>query len=77
MFMYLSMQAPHAPLQVPKQYEDMYSHIENRDRRIYSGMVTALDDAIDEVVTALKDSGMYDNTIIVFSAGLCSSNKLY
>jgi len=68
MFMYLSMQAPHAPLQVPKQYEDMYSHIENRDRRIYSGMVTALDDAIDEVVTALKDSGMYDNTIIVFSA---------
>ena len=31
-------------------------------------MVTALDEAIGNVVKALKDNNMYDDTIIVFTA---------
>ena len=31
-------------------------------------MVTALDDAVGEIVEALKESQMYDNTIIVFQS---------
>lgn len=45
----------------------MYSHIEDKDRRTYLGMVTALDDAVGEIITALKDTGHYNNSVIVFT----------
>ena len=35
---------------------------------IYIGMVTAMDDAVGKVVEALKESGAYENTIIVFTS---------
>jgi len=66
MFLYLPFQNVHAPMQVPKEYEDMYPDIEDDDRRVFSGMVTALDDAVGSVVDALQESGMYDNSVIVF-----------
>ena len=43
MFMYMAFQSVHSPMQVPKQYEDMYSHIQDRNRRIYAGMVTGME----------------------------------
>ncbi|GFT01847.1 arylsulfatase B [Nephila pilipes] len=52
---------------VPKSYEDMYHHIRDEKRRKYSGMVTAMDDAIGSVVNALKDNGFWDNSIFVFT----------
>ncbi|XP_037071604.1 arylsulfatase J-like isoform X5 [Pollicipes pollicipes] len=66
MFLYLAMQNVHMPLQVPQRYEDMYPSVRNADRRTFSGMVTALDDAVGKVVDALKEVGMYNNTVIVF-----------
>merc|ERR1712076_17300 len=46
----------------------MYPDIEDRHRRIYSGMVTAMDDAVGMIIEKLKDTGMLDNTIILFSS---------
>jgi len=66
MFLYMSMQAPHSPLQAPQEYIDMYSYVEDEDRRVYSAMVTAMDDAIKDVVESLKQNDLYDNTVIVF-----------
>lgn len=37
MFLYLPFQNVHVPLQVPKEYEDMYPEIENENRRLVSG----------------------------------------
>ena len=34
---------------------------------IFPGMVAALDDSVGAVVKTLKDNGMYDNTIILFT----------
>ncbi|XP_074648033.1 arylsulfatase B-like [Tubulanus polymorphus] len=67
LFLYLPFQNVHDPLQVPKQYEDLYPNIRNRPRRIFSGMVTILDEAIGNVTSALKETGMYDDTIIIFT----------
>ena len=36
-------------------------------QRVFAGMVTALDAAVGEVVQGLKDSGLWDNTLIFFS----------
>ncbi|XP_035210011.1 arylsulfatase B-like [Stegodyphus dumicola] len=66
LFLYLPFQAVHSPLQVPKIYEEKYSHIRNKERRIYSGMVTALDDAIGSLVSDMKRYGFWNNFLIVF-----------
>ena len=68
LFIYLALQSVHNPLQVPDEYVNMYKNISVNERRIFSGMVTAMDDAIGEVVEALKESDLYNNTIIIFSS---------
>ncbi|KAK3874492.1 hypothetical protein Pcinc_020577 [Petrolisthes cinctipes] len=67
MFLYLPFQSVHAPLQVPDNYTHPYSHIKNHARRIKLGMVTAMDEAVGRVVAALKETGHYNNSIIVFT----------
>ncbi|GFR29148.1 arylsulfatase B [Trichonephila clavata] len=67
LFLFLSFQAVHSPLQVPKSYEDLYRHIRDEKRRKYSGMVTAMDDAIGSVVNALKEQDFWKNSIFVFT----------
>ena len=37
LFMYLPFLLVHYPLQVPKNYSDLYPHVQNKDRKIYSG----------------------------------------
>ncbi|KAK3108276.1 hypothetical protein FSP39_004703 [Pinctada imbricata] len=68
MFLYLPFQSVHEPIQVPKKYEDMYSQIKNDGRRKYSGMVTAMDEAIGNITQALKERDMFDDTLILFTA---------
>ncbi|KAJ8314188.1 hypothetical protein KUTeg_008749 [Tegillarca granosa] len=68
LFLYLPFQSVHQPIQVPKVYEDMYKNIENKGRRQFSGMVTAMDDAIGNVINTLKKTGMYNETLIIFTS---------
>ena len=56
----------HGPLEVPSVYRDMYSHVEDEDRQIYLGMATAMDDAVGNVTSALKEAGMYEDSVILF-----------
>ena len=66
LFLYLAFQAVHAPLEAPQNFVDMYKKVPDKDRRVYLGMVTSMDDAVGHVVDSLKRSNMYHNTIIVF-----------
>lgn len=67
MFLYYSFQSVHSPLMVPDSYTEAYSHIKDTDRRTYLGMVTAMDEAVGQLVTSLKESGHYDNSVIIFT----------
>jgi arylsulfatase A-like enzyme len=67
-FLYFASMAPHAPYQVPKEYSDRYASIKDEKRRTYGGMISALDDQIGRVVTALDKKGMRENTIILFAS---------
>lgn len=67
LFLYLAFQSVHTPLQVPKKYEKQYNNIKNKDRRVYSGMVTAMDDAIGAVMAAFRKHKFMGNLLVVFT----------
>ncbi|XP_077991902.1 arylsulfatase B-like [Glandiceps talaboti] len=67
LFLYLAFQSVHGPLQVPRKYINMYNAVKNKNRKIKLGMVTAMDDAVKDVVAALKKNDLWDNTLFIFS----------
>lgn len=66
LFLYLTFNAPHSPYQAPEEYVERYQHLKDPTRRVYAGMVTALDEQIGRVVEALNQKGMRQQTLIVF-----------
>ncbi len=70
LFLYVPFNAVHSPFQAPEPYIDMYKHIKAKNKRIYAGMVTCMDDAIGRIISALDKRGMRRNTLIIF----CSDN---
>ena len=69
MFLYLAYQAVHGPLQVPKQYLEPYKNISNSKRKTFAGMVSCMDEGIGNITQVLHDTGLWSDTVIVFSTG--------
>ncbi len=81
-FMYYASPLPHLPLQAPKEYVDKYREIigdeepytgrayfPNRyPRATYAAMISYLDEQVGDLVATLKELGIYENTIIMFSS---------
>jgi len=67
LFLYIPFNAVHTPLQVPESYLDPYSTLKG-NRQKYAGMLAAMDEAIGQVVTALEEQKMLENTLILFSS---------
>ena len=64
--LYLSYNAPHAPLEAPQETIAKYRHIEDWNRRVYAAMIDEMDQGIGWVVDALEASGKLENTLIIF-----------
>jgi arylsulfatase A-like enzyme len=67
LFLYVPFNGVHAPLQVPAKYEEPYAHLSPR-RRTYAGMVAAMDAAVGRIHDAIREAGMSDNTLVIFSS---------
>jgi arylsulfatase len=82
-FMYYASPLPHLPLQVPYEYVEKYvklfgdeppylgdkGYFPNRyPNAAYAGMISYLDNQVGEIIQKLKELGLYENTIIVFSS---------
>ncbi|NME70773.1 sulfatase-like hydrolase/transferase [Flammeovirga aprica JL-4] len=65
-FMYLAYNAPHAPLQATEKYLKRFAHIEDKKRRIYLAMVSAVDDGVGTILAKLEEKGIDENTIVFF-----------
>ena len=66
LFMLLAYNAPHGPQSAPQSSTDLYSEIENEERRVYAAMVDNMDVGIGEVLKALQAEDIAHNTLIVF-----------
>merc|ERR1712129_509037 len=77
LFLFYAFHLLHTPLQVPEAYLHRIDHmldesgadaIDTESRRLYAAMTLYMDEAVGEVVQALKSKGMWDNTLIIFLA---------
>lgn len=65
-FLYLAYNAPHAPMQAKNEDLEKMAHIPNKKRKTYAAMVHCVDYGVKRVVEALKETGTYEDTLIVF-----------
>ena len=72
LFMYLAFQNVHNPYEVPPvsiiDVNVTYANVTSESRKVYGGMVTALDIAVGETVELFKTHGLWDNTLMIYTA---------
>ena len=84
LFLFYSMHLVHMPLQIPSDYEEKFSFISDRHRRLNHAMAYFLDQKVGDIVEALVKRNMWNNTLFVFhsdnggeimGAGICGGNN--
>ena len=65
-FLYLAFNAPHTPLQAPKEEIDKLTRIANPKRRTYAAMVQIMDTNIGKVLAQLDATQQRENTLVFF-----------
>lgn len=69
--LYLAYNAPHTPIQPPKEWEQKVLARENgigKARAKLVALIEHMDDGIGQVLSALKANGQAENTIVVFTS---------
>jgi arylsulfatase I/J len=68
LFLYQSWQAMHGPLEAPPEYELPLPNDPRGARARMNAMAAILDEGIANLTEALKETGLYENTLIVVSS---------
>lgn len=71
-FLYMSYYLVHAPLMAKPELVEKYqrkikSGTYKQTNAVYAAMVESLDSSVGRVIRALKEQGLYENTIVVFT----------
>ncbi|MHC4439631.1 MAG: sulfatase-like hydrolase/transferase, partial [Planctomycetota bacterium] len=64
-FLYWAINMPHYPLQGKEKWRKKYEHLD-APRKMYAAFVSTMDDMIGEVVRHLDESGLRENTLIIW-----------
>ena len=71
LFLYLAYNAPHTPIQPP---EEWFKKVKKREKNISDkraklvALIEQMDDGIGKVIASLKETGLYNNTFIIFTS---------
>lgn len=71
-FLYHAFFAPHTPIQPESRFA---ARFDASPEGKYQALVYQMDDAIGQIIAALKQSGQYENTLIVFLSDNGGTNK--
>lgn len=75
-FIYLAFNAPHVPLQALKSDYDALPQITDHRLRVYGAMIRALDRNVGHVMSALKENGLDQNTLVIFTSDNGGANYI-
>ena len=67
-FIYLAFNAPHTPLQATRADYDKLAQIKDHKTRVYGAMIAQMDRRIGDVMAKLKQLGIDDNTLVIFTS---------
>jgi arylsulfatase A-like enzyme len=65
-FLYLAFNVAHVPMEAPEEYLARFPNIADPPRRTYAAMVSAMDDAIGRTLSALRELGLEEKTLVIF-----------
>tara|TARA_R110002049_G_scaffold2750_2_gene21485 strand:+ start:276797 stop:278449 length:1653 start_codon:yes stop_codon:yes gene_type:complete len=65
-FAYVPFNAVHTPIEATKKYQDRFPDVTDPTRRDYYAMTSALDDAVGNIIAAVADHDLTDNTLVIF-----------
>lgn len=65
-YLCLAYNAVHSPLQATERHLKKFAHIGDIQRRIFAAMLSHLDDSVGRVIAQLRESGVEENTLVVF-----------
>ena len=66
LFLYVPFNGVHSPHEVPDEYLKPYGALKGARQKL-AGMLSAVDEAIGQIVAALEATGQRENTLIIFS----------
>jgi arylsulfatase A len=64
-FLYWAINMPHYPLQGKEKWRKKYQHLD-APRRMYAAFISTMDEMVGRVVRHLDESGLRDNTLIIY-----------
>jgi arylsulfatase A-like enzyme len=64
-FLYWAINMPHYPLQGTAKWREKYRNLEP-PRRMYAEFVSTMDEMVGRVVTHLEETGLRDNTLLIY-----------
>jgi arylsulfatase A-like enzyme len=67
-FLYLAYFAPHVPLEAPQKYLQRFPGEMPERRRTALAMMSAVDEGVGRIVDLLKEKGIYERTLIIFTS---------
>jgi arylsulfatase A-like enzyme len=67
-FLYLAHWGVHTPLQATKADYDSLSHIKDHKLRVYTAMIQALDRSVGSIMQTLRENGLEENTLVIFTS---------
>jgi arylsulfatase B len=68
LFIYCALQDQHAPQQVTSEFQSLFNSSYTSEYAIYNGMGSAADSVFGNATRALRENGMWENTLIVMSS---------
>ena len=70
-FVYLAFNAVHAPLESIEKYLSRFPNIADRKRHTFAAMLSAMDDAVGDVLAKVRSYGQEEDTLIFFISDNC------